>query len=60
MRIQKIALVAVLAAAGAAHAEEGVGLRIGTLGYGGDFGWHVAPALNARLGYSWYSHNTTV
>jgi len=60
MRIQKIALVAVLAAAGAAHAEEGVGLRIGTLGYGGDFGWHVAPGLNARLGYSWYSHNTTV
>jgi hypothetical protein len=59
MKIQKIALVvAALAAAGTAHAE-GVGLRVGTLGYGGDFGWHVAPTLNARLGYSAYSHNTT-
>jgi hypothetical protein len=60
MKMHKIVpLVALLAAAGSAHAA-GVGLRIGTLGYGGDFGWSVAPTLNARLGYSTYSHNTTV
>lgn len=61
MRMVKIVLVAALAvAAGAAHAEQGVGLRVGTLGYGGDFGWHIAPGLNARLGYSTYSHNTSI
>jgi hypothetical protein len=59
MRIQKIALVAALAAAGSAQAA-GVGVRVGTLGYGGDFGWGLAPTLNARLGYSAYSHTTTV
>ena len=61
MRMVKIVLIAALAvAAGTAQAEEGVGLRVGTLGYGGDFGWHIAPGLNARLGYSTYSHNTSV
>jgi hypothetical protein len=59
MRMKKIVLVAALATAGSAHAA-GVGIRLGTLGYGGDFGWHVAPTLNARLGYSTYSHSTTV
>jgi hypothetical protein len=60
MKMYKIVpLVAALAAVGSAHAE-GVGLRIGTLGYGGDFGWSIAPTLNGRLGYSTYSHNTTI
>lgn len=58
MKMQKIALVAALAAAGSAHAA-GVGVRVGTLGYGGDVGWGLAPTLNARLGYSAYSHTTT-
>jgi hypothetical protein len=60
MRIHKIVpLVVALAAAAPAHAA-GVGVRLGTLGYGGDFGWQLAPTLNARLGYSAYSHTTTV
>ena len=60
MKIYKIVpLVAALAAAGPAHAA-GVGLRVGTLGYGGDFGWSLVPSLNARLGYSTYSHNSDV
>jgi hypothetical protein len=59
MRMHRIALVVALAAAGSAQAA-GVGVRVGTLGYGGDFGWHVAPTLNARLGYSAYSHDRDV
>src|SRR3954469_18699655 len=60
MKMHKIVpLLAALAAAGSAQAA-GVGLRIGTLGYGGDFGWSVAPTLNARLGYSTYSHTKNV
>jgi hypothetical protein len=59
MKMKKIVLVAALAMTGSAHAA-GVGVRLGTLGYGGDFGWGVAPTLNARLGYSTYSHSTTV
>jgi hypothetical protein len=35
----------------AAHAA-GVGVRAGTMGVGGDVGWHLAPTLSARLGYS--------
>jgi hypothetical protein len=58
-KMHKVALVAALAAAGSAHAA-GVGVRVGTLGYGGDVGWGVAPTLNARLGYSTYSHTTSV
>jgi hypothetical protein len=60
MKMRKIViLVAALAAAGSVHAA-GVGVRVGTLGYGGDFGWHLAPTLNARLGYSAYSHDRDV
>jgi hypothetical protein len=46
-----IAVTAALAAAGSAHAA-GVGVRAGTTGIGGDVGWHVAPTLDARVGYS--------
>jgi hypothetical protein len=60
MKMHKIvALVAALAAAGSAQAA-GVGARVGTLGYGGDFGWKLAPTLNARLGYSAYSRDSDV
>jgi hypothetical protein len=60
MKMHRIVLLgAALAAAGPAHAA-GVGVRLGTLGYGGDFGWHLAPTLNARLGYSAYSHDSDV
>jgi len=48
---RKIAFFAALAASGAASAQ-GVGLRAGTLGVGGDIGWGIAPTLSARLGYS--------
>ena len=47
----KIAFVVALAASGAASAQ-GIGLRAGTLGVGGDVGWGIAPTLSARVGYS--------
>lgn len=60
MEMRKLVpLVIALFAAVEAHAA-GVGVRLGTLGYGGDFGWHLAPTLNARLGYSTYSHDRDV
>ena len=44
----KFALVIALAASGAANAQ-GVGLRAGTAGAGGDPGWWIAPSLGARI-----------
>jgi len=55
----KIALVVALTASSAASAQ-GVGLRIGTLGAGGDIGWGIAPTLSARLGYSALNFGSTV
>lgn len=52
VRLAKVLFVgAALAATGAAHAF-GIGARAGTTGVGADVGWNLAPALNARLGYS--------
>ena len=44
-------LAGVLAAAGPAQAA-GVGIRAGTTGIGADVGWNLAPAVDARVGYS--------
>ncbi len=46
-----IALATALAASSGASAQ-GVGLRVGTTGVGGDIGWWIAPTLGARIGYS--------
>ena len=54
-----IALVVALAASGAATAQ-GVGLRVGTLGPGGDIGWGIAPTLSARLGYTDFNYDSAV
>lgn len=54
-----ILLAASMAAAGFAQAA-GVGLRAGTTGIGGDFGWDVAPTLGGRVGYSAFSYKTHV
>ena len=48
---RSVLLVALVAAAGAAQAA-GAGLRIGTTGLGGDFGWDIAPTLGGRIGLS--------
>jgi len=48
-----------LAASGPAGAQ-GVGLRVGTLGAGGDIGWGIAPTLSARVGYSALDFGATV
>jgi hypothetical protein len=60
MKMYKIVPVAVLIAAAGSAQAAGVGVRVGTLGYGGDFGWQLAPTLNARLGYSAYSRDRDV
>lgn len=52
MRLARVLVLGTfLAAAGSAQAF-GIGVRAGTTGVGGDVGWNIAPALNARLGYS--------
>jgi hypothetical protein len=50
-------VVALVAAAGSAQAA-GVGLRAGTTGIGGDFGFDVAPTLGGRVGLSGMNVNT--
>ncbi|MCX9156806.1 hypothetical protein OPU71_11780 [Niveibacterium sp. 24ML] len=60
MKTLRIALViAGLAAAGQAQAV-GVGVRAGTTGLGGDFGFSIAPTLLARIGYSWLDYGMDV
>jgi hypothetical protein len=60
MRYGKLALVvALVAAAGSAQAT-GLGLRAGTTGIGGDFGFDVAPTLGGRVGLSAMNVNTHV
>jgi hypothetical protein len=49
--MKTLLLAVLLAAAGSAQAA-GIGARAGTTGIGGDVAWNLAPALNARLGYS--------
>ncbi|KPF69271.1 hypothetical protein IP84_05070 [beta proteobacterium AAP99] len=41
-------------------AAQGIGVRAGTNGVGGDIGWDVMPTLKARLGYSAGKTNFTV
>lgn len=57
-----LVVAAALIAAGAAQAA-GVGIRAGTTGLGADVAWKIAPAIDARLGYSglkWgYNINTS-
>ena len=54
--------IAALAAFGTAQGA-GVGVRAGTTGVGGDVAWNLAPAIDARVGYSalnWgYNVNTS-
>jgi hypothetical protein len=44
-------LITTLVAAGAAQAA-GIGVRAGTTGLGADIAWNIAPAIDARVGYS--------
>ena len=44
-------LAAAFAACGSLHAA-GLGIRAGTTGIGADVGFNVAPAIDARVGYS--------
>jgi hypothetical protein len=60
MKLGRITILAAsMAAAGFAQAA-GVGVRAGTTGIGGDFGWDVAPTLGGRVGYSALSYKTNV
>src|ERR1700741_1555711 len=52
MRFVRLVLVVALSVAAGAAQAAGAGLRIGTTGVGGDFGWGIAPTLGGRVGLS--------
>jgi hypothetical protein len=60
MRYGKLALVVALATAVGSAQAAGIGLRAGTTGIGGDFGFDVAPTLGGRVGLSAMNVNTHV
>src|SRR5580765_1659932 len=51
MKPMRLCLLLALLLPPLSHAA-GIGLRAGTTGVGGDFGWELAPTLSARIGYS--------
>ena len=60
MRYGKLIVVVALAAAASPLQAAGLGLRAGTTGIGGDFGFDVAPTLGGRVGLSGMNINTHV
>jgi hypothetical protein len=53
--------VALLGAiSGAAHAEVGMGLRVGTHGYGADLDIGIVEKLNLRIGYNLLNYSHTI
>ncbi len=58
MNLAKILIVAVISAATFSAQAAGVGVRAGTTGIGADVGVNVAPTLDARVGYSYFSYKT--
>lgn len=44
----------------AAHAETGMGIRAGTMGFGLDFDVGLTEKLNLRLGYNHFSYDDTI
>jgi len=50
----------VIALSSTAHAGVGMGLRVGTLGYGGDLDIGIVEKLNVRIGYTTYSYSNTI
>jgi hypothetical protein len=58
MNLAKIFVAAAIAAAALSAQAAGVGVRAGTTGVGADLGWNLAPTLDARVGYSYFSYKT--
>jgi len=58
MNLAKIFIVAATGAAAFSAQAAGVGVRAGTTGIGADVGVNVAPTLDARVGYSYFSYKT--
>ena len=58
MNLAKIFIVAAISATAFSAQAAGVGVRAGTTGVGGDIGFNVAPTLDARVGYSYFSYKT--
>ena len=56
MSFAKIFIVAAVSAASFSAQAAGVGVRAGTTGIGADIGVNVAPTLDARVGYSYFSY----
>jgi hypothetical protein len=49
-----------MAGASLAHAESGIGLRVGSMGIGVDVDFALAKKLNGRVGYNFFNHDTTL
>ena len=59
MNLAKIFVATAIAAAAFSAQAAGVGVRAGTTGIGADIGWNLAPTLDARVGYSYFSYKTS-
>jgi hypothetical protein len=59
MNLTKIFVTTAIAATAFSAQAAGVGVRAGTTGVGGDVGFNLAPTLDARVGYSYFSYKTT-
>jgi hypothetical protein len=60
---KRFAILGVLALSvltGAAHAEVGMGLRVGTYGYGADLDIGITEKLNLRVGYGMLTYSHTI
>src|SRR5258706_3635063 len=58
MNLAKIFVALAIAAAAFSAQAAGVGARAGTTGIGGDVGFNLAPTLDGRVGYSYFSYKT--
>jgi len=58
MNLAKIFVATAIAAAAFSAQAAGVGVRAGTTGIGADVGFNLAPTLDARIGYSYFSYKT--
>jgi hypothetical protein len=56
MNLAKIFIAAAISATAFSAQAAGVGVRAGTTGIGADVGVNVAPTLDARVGYSYFSY----
>jgi hypothetical protein len=59
MNLAKIFIATAMVAAAFSAQAAGVGVRAGTTGIGADVGMNLAPTLDGRIGYSYFSYKTS-